>query len=38
MCEECQNEGKYQTRYYLEKNNSDFCPTHGWKKREDKID
>jgi len=33
MCEECQDEGRYQTRYYYEKTNSDFCPIHKWKKR-----
>ena len=35
MCEECFSlNGKHQARYFHEKTNSDFCPTHGWKKRE----
>jgi len=35
-CEECVNEGTFdQMRYYLEKTNSDFCPKHGFKKRDE---
>ena len=33
MCVECELEGNYQTRYYLEKTNTDFCPRHGFKQR-----